>query len=109
MASPRPDAVLKHQIAIKTDVRDVRSRLHRGGLGPALRQPGECACSLNLTDLHTTSTETRAVLGKGEACVLPVFDEPGGPPALPPAQHRLRQRLGVHQLAGGALVCPARH
>ena len=36
---------------------------------------GEFAYSLNLTDLHTTWTETRAVLGKGEAAVAQAFQD----------------------------------
>ena len=35
---------------------------------------GEFAHSLNLTDIHTTWTETRAVLGKGRAGGLEAFD-----------------------------------
>lgn len=74
----RPGALLKHQIAIKTDVWDVRVPgftevdlvSHSGN---AAR--GDLAYSLNLTDIHTTWTETRAVLGKGEAGVLAAFDD----------------------------------
>ena len=74
----RPGLLLKHQIAIKTDAWDVHVPgftevdlvSHSGN-----RASGEFAYSLNLTDLHTTWTETRAVLGKGEAGVLAAFDE----------------------------------
>jgi hypothetical protein len=74
----RPGLLLKHQIAVKTDAWDVRVPgftevdlvSHSGN-----RAAGEFAYSLNLTDLHTTWTETRAVLGKGEAGVLAAFDE----------------------------------
>jgi hypothetical protein len=74
----RPGLLLKHQIAVKTDAWDVRVPgytevdlvSHSGN-----RATGEFAYSLNLTDLHTTWTETRAVLGKGEAGVLAAFDE----------------------------------
>jgi transposase InsO family protein len=73
----RPGLLLKHQIAVKTDAWDVRVPgftevdlvSHSGN-----RATGECAYSLNLTDLHTTWTETRAVLGKGEAAVQAAFD-----------------------------------
>lgn len=74
----RPGALLKHQIPIKTDAWDVRvpgfSEVdlvsHSGN-----RAAGEFAYSLNLTDLHTTWTETRAVLGKGEAAIQAAFEE----------------------------------
>jgi hypothetical protein len=74
----RPGLLLKHQIAVKTDAWDVRVAgftevdlvSHSGNRGT-----GEFAYSLNLTDLRTTWTETRAVLGKGEAGVLAAFDE----------------------------------
>lgn len=74
----RPGLLLKHQIAVKTEAWDVRVPgytevdlvSHSGN-----RATGEFAYSLNLTDLHTTWTETRAVLGKGEAGVLAAFDE----------------------------------
>lgn len=74
----RPGLLLKHQIPVKTDAWDVRVPgytevdlvSHSGN-----RATGEFAYSLNLTDLHTTWTETRAVLGKGEAGVLAAFDE----------------------------------
>jgi hypothetical protein len=36
---------------------------------------GEFAHSLNVTDIHTTWTETRAVLGKGRAGVLEAFND----------------------------------
>jgi hypothetical protein len=39
------------------------------------RATGEFAYSLNLTDLHTTWTETRAVLGKGESAVVGAFQD----------------------------------
>ncbi len=74
----RPGLLLKHQIPVKTDAWDVQVPgftevdlvSHSGN---AAR--GEFAYSLNLTDLHTTWTETRAVLGKGEAGVLAAFDD----------------------------------
>ena len=69
----RPGTLLKHQIAIKTDCWDVRVPgftevdlvSHSGNAAS-----GEFAHSLNVTDIHTTWTETRAVLGKGQAGVL---------------------------------------
>jgi transposase InsO family protein len=73
----RPGTLLKHQIPVKTDAWDVRvpgftemDLVSRSG--NAAR--GEFAHSLNVTDLHTTWTETRAVLGKGEATVIQAFE-----------------------------------
>jgi transposase InsO family protein len=74
----RPGALLKHQIAVKTDAWDVKLPgftevdlvSHSGNRGT-----GEFAYSLNLTDLHTTWTETRAVLGKGETVVVAAFED----------------------------------
>ena len=74
----RPGALLKHQIPVKTDAWDVRVPgftevdlvSHSGNAAS-----GEFAYSLNLPDLHTTWTETRAVLGKGEAGVLAAFED----------------------------------
>jgi len=74
----RPGALLKHQIPVKTDVWDVRVPgftevdlvSHSGNAAS-----GEFAYSLNLTDLHTTWTETRAVLGKGETAVVGAFQD----------------------------------
>jgi transposase InsO family protein len=73
----RPGTLLKRQIPVKTDAWDVRLPgftevdlvSHSGN---AAR--GQFAHSLNLTDLHTTWTETRAVLGKGEAAVIQAFE-----------------------------------
>jgi len=74
----RPGTLLKHQIAIKTDCWDVRVPgftevdlvSHSGNAAS-----GEFAHSLNVTDIHTTWTETRAVLGKGRAGVLEAFNQ----------------------------------
>jgi transposase InsO family protein len=74
----RPGALLKHQIPVKTKAWDVRAPgftevdlvSHSGNAAS-----GEFAYSLNLTDLYTTWTETRAVLGKGEAAVLATFED----------------------------------
>jgi len=74
----RPGTLLKHQIAVKTDAWDV----HIPGFtevdlvshsGNSAR--GEFAHSLNVTDIHTTWTETRAVLGKGEAAIVEAFND----------------------------------
>ena len=74
----RPGILLKHQIAVKTEAWDVRVPgftevdlvSHSGH-----RASGEFAYSLNLTDLHSTWTETRALLGKGEQAVLEAFQD----------------------------------
>jgi hypothetical protein len=74
----RPGALLKHQIPVKTDTWDVRVPgftevdlvSHSGNAAS-----GEFAYSLNLTDLDTTWTETRAVLGKGETAVVEALQD----------------------------------
>ncbi|HET9177950.1 MAG TPA: integrase [Terriglobia bacterium] len=74
----QPGALLKHQIAIKTDSWDVKVPgftevdlvSHSGNAAS-----GEFAHSLNVTDIHTTWTETRAVLGKGETAVRDALEE----------------------------------
>jgi len=68
----RPGTLLKHHIPLKTDHWDVTTPgfteldlvAHCGH-----RADGEFAHSLNVTDIHTTWVETRAVLGKGEVAV----------------------------------------
>ena len=74
----KPGPWLKHHIPLKTDHWDVTVPgfteldlvAHAGG-----RADGEFAHSLNVTDLHTTWGETRAVLGRGEARVQAALDE----------------------------------
>ena len=69
----KPGSLLKHHIPIKTDhwavstpgFVEVDLVAHAGGRGD-----GEFAHSLNVTDIHTTWVETRAVLGRGEVRVL---------------------------------------
>jgi transposase InsO family protein len=73
----RPGALLKHQVPVKTDAWDVRVPgftevdlvSHSGNAAS-----GDFAYSLNVTDIHTTWTETRALLGKGEAAVVQAFE-----------------------------------
>jgi len=68
----KPGTLLKHQIAIQTGSWDVKVPgftevdlvSHSGNAAS-----GEFVYSLNVTDIHTTWTETRAVLGKGETAV----------------------------------------
>lgn len=74
----RPGTLLKHQIPVKTDHWDVKVPgftevdlvAHSGNSGS-----GEFAHSLNLTDIHTTWTETRAILGKSQVAVVEAFNE----------------------------------
>jgi hypothetical protein len=74
----KPGTLLKHHIPIKTDRWDVHVPgfteldlvAHNGS-----RSDGEFAHSLNVTDVHTTWNETRAVLGRGEVPVQQALDE----------------------------------
>jgi len=74
----KPGTLLKHHIPIKTDHWDVTSPgfteidlvSHSGG-----RADGEFAHSLNITDIHTTWTETRAVLGKGQTGIVAAIEQ----------------------------------
>jgi len=74
----KPGTLLKHQIPIKTDHWDVTAPgfteidlvSHSGNCAE-----GEFAHSLNLTDIHSTWTETRAVLGKGQAGIVRALEE----------------------------------
>jgi hypothetical protein len=74
-ARTKPGYLLKHHIPVKTDSWDVKSPgftevdlvSHSGNSGA-----GEFGYSLNITDIQTTWTETRALLGKGQtACSKP--------------------------------------
>jgi len=68
----KPGTLLKHHIPLRTDRWDVTVPgfteidlvAHSGESGD-----GEFAHSLNLTDIHTTWVETRAVLGRGQHAV----------------------------------------
>ncbi len=74
----KPGTLLKHSIPLKTDRWDVSVPgyteidlvAHCGDRGD-----GEFAHSLNLTDIHTTWVETRAVLGRGQTGVRDALDE----------------------------------
>jgi hypothetical protein len=74
----KPGTLLKHQIPIKTERWEtttpgfVEADLvsHSGNSAD-----GEFIHSLNLTDIHTTWVETRAVLGKGQRGVRSVLEE----------------------------------
>ena len=74
----KPGTLLKHHIPIKTDRWDVQAPGFTeidlvSHSGPAAS--GEFCQSLNLTDIHTTWTEARAVLGKAQEGVRQALDE----------------------------------
>ena len=74
----KPGTLLKHHIPIKTDSWDVKAPgftevdlvSHSGDSAD-----GEFAHTLNLTDIHTGWTESRALLGKSEMAVQEALDE----------------------------------
>ena len=77
----KPGYLLKHHIPVKTDRWDVASPgftevdlvSHSGNSAS-----GEFAHTLNVTDIHTTWTESRAVLGRGEEAVQRALNEISG-------------------------------
>lgn len=74
----KPGTLLKHHIPIKTDSWDVKAPgfaeidlvSHSGNSGE-----GEFAHTLNLTDIHSGWTESRALLGKSEIAVQRALDQ----------------------------------
>jgi hypothetical protein len=74
----KPGTLLKHHIPIKTDSWDVTAPgftetdlvSHSGN-----SEKGEFIHSLNVTDIHTTWVESRAVMGKGQTGVLEAMKE----------------------------------
>jgi hypothetical protein len=74
----KPGTLLKHHIPIKTDHWNVTQPgfteidlvSHSGDCAD-----GEFAHSCNLTDIHSTWTETRAVLGKGQTGIVAGLEE----------------------------------
>jgi hypothetical protein len=74
----KPGTLLKHHIALRTDHWAVREPgfveldlvAHAGS-----RADGEFGHSLNVTDIHTTWVETRAVQGRGEVRVQEAVEE----------------------------------
>jgi transposase InsO family protein len=74
----KPGYLLKHHIAVKTDRWDVATPgftevdlvSHSGNSAS-----GEFAHTLNVTDIHSTWTESRAVLGRGEEAVQRALNE----------------------------------
>jgi transposase InsO family protein len=74
----KPGTLLKHYIPVKTDSWDVKRPgfaeidlvSHSGNSGE-----GEFAYSLNLTDVHSGWTESRALLGKSQVAVQQALDE----------------------------------
>ncbi len=77
----KPGYLLKHQIPVKTDRWDVHTPgftevdlvSHSGNAAS-----GEFAHTLNVTDIHSTWTESRAVLGRGEEAVQRALNEIAG-------------------------------
>src|ERR1700680_5128069 len=77
----KPGSLLKHHIPVKTDCWDVTAPgfsevdlvSHSGNSGD-----GEFVHSLNLTDIHTGWTESRALLGKSQVAVQEALDEIAG-------------------------------
>jgi transposase InsO family protein len=74
----KPGRLLKHHIPLRTDRWDVSvpgfteiDLVAHSGEGA----DGEFAHSLNLTDIHTTWVETRAVLGRGQHAVQQALEE----------------------------------
>jgi hypothetical protein len=74
----KPGTLLKHHIPVKTDSWNVTTPgfaeidlvSHSGNSGE-----GEFAYTLNLTDIHTGWTESRALLGKGQEGVRQALEE----------------------------------
>jgi hypothetical protein len=74
----KPGLLLKHQIPVKTDSWDVRTPgyteidlvSHSGNSGA-----GEFGHTLNVTDIHSAWTESRAVLGRSQQVVLEALNE----------------------------------
>jgi len=74
----RPGYLLKHHIPVKTDSWDVHTPgfsevdlvSHSGNSGA-----GEFAHSLNVTDIHTAWTESRALLGRSQGAVQRALSE----------------------------------
>ena len=74
----RPGTLLKHHIPIKTDSWDVNVPgffevdlvSHSGS-----KAEGEFIHTLDCTDIHTTWTERRAVMGRGQTMVVEAFEE----------------------------------
>ena len=77
----KPGYLLKHHIPVKTDRWDVDTPgftevdlvSHSGNSAS-----GDFAHTLNVTDIHTTWTESRAVLGRGEEAVQRALNEVAG-------------------------------
>ena len=103
----KPGTLLKHHIPVKTDSWSVTTPgfaeidlvSHSGNSGE-----GEFAYTLNLTDIHTGWTESRALLGKGQVAVRQALEEIQKAFALRPFGSGFGQRIGVHQLASAGVV-----
>jgi len=101
----KPGTLLKHHIPLKTDHWDVKVPgfteidlvSHSGNSAS-----GDFCYSLNVTDIHTGWTETRAVLGKSQEGVRAALEAVG--PALSLARHRFGQWIGVYQQPSVAVL-----
>jgi hypothetical protein len=97
----KPGTLLKHHIPLKTERWDVTVPgyteidlvAHSGDRGD-----GEFLHSLNLTDIHTTWVETRAVLGRGQTGVRDALEEMRQ--ALPFALHGIDSDNGSEFING---------
>ncbi len=107
----KPGTLLKHHIPIKTErwettapgFVEVDLVSHSGNSAD-----GEFLQSLNLTDIHTTWVETRAVLGKGQLGVRTALEEMQ--PVLPFALQGLDSDNGVEFINHHLFrYCQARH
>jgi len=87
----KPGTLLKHQIPIKTDSWNLKNpRLHRNRSGLALGATllrEDFIHSLNVTDIHSTWVESRAVMGKSQIAVLNAMQEI--------EQAKLKSKLGL--------------
>jgi hypothetical protein len=74
----KPGTLLKHHIPLRTDrwnvavpgFTEIDLVSHAGAM-----DEGDCLFSLNLTDIHTTWVETRAVLGKTQRAICAALEE----------------------------------
>jgi hypothetical protein len=77
-ARTKPGLLPKHQIAVQTESWDVRTpRFTEVDLVARAGNSGarEFGHALNVTDIHTTWTESRALLGRSQAAVLAAIQE----------------------------------
>ena len=96
----KPGTLLKHHIPLQTERWNVTAPgfteidlvAHSGDCAD-----GEFLHSLNVTDIHTTWVETRAVLGKSQVRVREALETICAGAAICVARHRFGQRVRIHQ------------